>query len=647
MAHAHADSPLRGAILAAASLLGVRVEITDGDRWEVRDGAAIVGLEYVRRAVGLSDTVSSSADIETATALTLLLLWESVREVRVAPLRRERRLAVARHRPELEPILGVVDRMLAAAEILMTMPHMRSALVRAMVLPLPAAPNELPRHLQWVCVLLAAAVDIGQGRRFAEHLAPEVQAEFAVLVGDAPFSQECTRARDPLEPLEPLLRIALTLRPTHTAIQRFERLYGVVAPPYERLYAIDAGELGLDTQAGDGATVEALGDEALGTGANAGGSDDAQPGGEADVPTDDGETEAARAGDHPDGAEGSDLFEAEQAGFVKTVLATPLPAHGRWADDLDPPQIEATPGDGDARESGGGGARGSVAPALAEYSARRREYAASIERLREVWSTVIADRIGQRRTLTRVPEQDGDMLDRLSLVRLVSEVHAGTERPRAFISRHRMPKRSRRTGSTDYVLLVDRSSSMQGALADAAADAALIMLESLAAVMRDVRAAEQSLGIELELNLRTALIVFDSQPVVVKPLSGALDDDVRGRMFAEVRSSRGSTDDATALSAATRELTRGTGTSPGLERQRIVIVVSDGGTDDGGAAARELRAMRASGIVIFGIGLRTDDLITRYAPTGVRVNDPALLSTQISALIAQTGVSDASVGQSR
>src|SRR5690606_19736679 len=100
-------------------------------------------------------------------------------------------------------------------------------------------------------------------------------------------------------------------------------------------------------------------------------------------------------------------------------------------------------------------------------------------------------------------------------------------RPAAFLQREIRPRRRRRAGSTDYVLLVDRSASMQGRIAEAAADAALIMLEALAGVERDFAHAEQRVGIDLDLDIRTALVVFDAEPLVVKPLSHGLDDEVR------------------------------------------------------------------------------------------------------------------------
>lgn len=622
MAHAQSDMRSRGAILAAASLIGAPVEVSDSDGWDVRDGVVHVGLARF----------GGRLDPNTLVAETLLLLWESVREVRVAPLRRARRLALAGQRPELEPMLAAIDRMLAAVDLVTAMPGLRVPVAQAIWRAVPGVPGELPRHLQWVCALLVATVDLPASERLTQSLAPDVQQELAALsLTHAPGAPHAAH----------LLRVALSPGSARSGMERFERVYGVAVPPYERLLERDLGERGLVTRGSElGGINEATGD-ALTAGSSGGGSsDDAKPGGEAEDAASDGSGESARAGDRHEGAEGSDLFEAEQAGFVQTVLSTPLPASGRWVDGLELPDTEAAVIDSGSRENLGGGSRGSATSSLAEYRQRRRARADSIDELRAVWERVIADHIAMRSTITRVAEREGELLDRGGLVRIVSEVVSGVERPRAFLSRRRVPQRARRTGSTDYVLLVDRSSSMQGLQAEAAADAALIMIESLAAVERDIAAQERALGIDLELSLRTALIVFDSTPVVVKPLSGALDDGIRARLYSEVRTPRGSTDDAAALRAAHTEFRRASGAGGAIERRRVAILVSDGGSDDAAAAAHEMRALRADGVTVFGLGLRTGDLRARYAPDGAQLDDPMLLPSELARLVRRAGLDE-------
>ncbi|GAA1565088.1 vWA domain-containing protein [Leucobacter aridicollis] len=664
MEHERGESETRGALAAAAAVLGIPVVVHDGDAWSVRDGVAHVGLGWA----------TQSGDPDDVVARALLLLWESVREVRVAPARRSRRLALSRARPELEPLLAALDRLLAAAELLAALPNLRLPVVRTLVAAGWANPAELPRHLQWVSLVLDTAAarwaSGGAGNApYRESLAPEVQRELAALDGATGLTSGA-------------VLLALSPDPRRSPIERFERAYGLFAPAYLRLLALDlagrgpqdgragagasadqdpgadafdnsvgAGdEQGDDSAGDDGAGDDGAGDD--GAGADGAGDDgvdgetdgDEAPGGTA---TSDDDTEQARAGDRQDGAEGADLFAAEQAGFVETVLSTPLPASGSWAEGMELPELER-PDDADrdpdrdrpdrATDLGTPGGGGGAA-ALSSYRDRVTQHARSIERVRDVWRQIVSERVHLERGFSRTAEPEGDMLDRGSLVRVVADVAAGVERPRAFLRRQRRPKRSRREGSTDYVLLIDRSASMQGPAASAAATAALIMLEALAGVERDIAAEERALGIDLELSLRTALIVFDSTPLTVKPLAGALDDAARVALDAAIHAPQGSTNDAAALRAAAAEF--GVGGGPGVDavsRRRVAILVSDGGTNDAEAAARELARLRALGVTVFGIGITTDDLAARFAPDGMRLDAAEELPAVLERLVTGAGL---------
>ncbi|MGO3146556.1 MAG: vWA domain-containing protein [Leucobacter sp.] len=638
MAQSRREIQLRGSITAAAAVLGVQLEIVEGHDWVVAGGSVRLGVKSL-----IQDTADNGHGDgnDEAVAHTLLLLWESVREARVAPLRRARRLALSRLKPELEPMLATIDRVLAASELIAAMPYLRMSVHLALLATLPESPRELPKHLQWLSLLLSSVTDTHSLAKQLDAVEPLVRTEFIQLSRGVDAGSGLTAAQR-------VIRLAFNAAPTINAMRRFERAYALVAPPYLSLLTEDLQSSGLDsghTGRVDNDEAEAQ-DEGIGS-SGGGDTNEAKPGGDAEDAASDGAAEAARAGDSREVAEGADLFAAEQAGFVETVLDTPLPAHGAWTDGLAPPESEATGVHQHPRnESLGSKSGGSkTVTSLEEYRERTRELASAIDELRDVWRKIIAERVGVRSEITRHPEPDGEVLDRNSLVRIVSEVIAGVERPNAFLSRRPILRRTRNEGSTDYVLLIDRSASMRGAPADGAADAALVMLESLAAVSRDIAAEERTHGLDLDLSLRTSMIVYDSEPTVVKPLSGALDDTVRRRLHAEIRSPRGSTNDASALEAAAQELGNGgfghtgsSGVRDGATRRRVVIVISDGGTDDGGAAARRVQQLRALGIAVFGVGIRTDDLTTRFAPDGIRLDDPAKLAAAIGRLVARSGL---------
>ncbi|GAA1319390.1 vWA domain-containing protein [Leucobacter albus] len=671
------DDAVRGGITAAAAILGVRVAVHDGRDWWMRDGVVHIGLGWAaRRGPGRAPAHDPGAPAHDpggpahdpgapardpgptadTVARVALLLWESVREVRVAPARRRRRLALSAERPELEPLLAMLDRLLAAAELLAAMPSLRLPVAQALADESALgdrAPMELPRHLQWVVLALGVcahrwATGGGGTPEFAETLAPEVRHEFELLDGLGGETAE-------------VIGLAFAPDPRRTPIERFERAYGVFAPGYQRLLAADLA--GRGPQSGGPAAGESkAGEEPPGSDADlglgdTGGAGEGEQGPEQPAESAaggdsarGGDADQARAGDTREGAEGSDLFEAEHAGFVETVLATPLPASGAWAAGAELPDVQAVtdpqrdteeqkPRRADPGTPGGAGGHA----ALSSYRDRVALNARSIDGVREVWRHIVSERVHVTRGFSRTPQAEGDLLDRGALVRVVSDVAAGVERPRAFLRRERRVRPTQREGSTDYVLLIDRSASMQGPPSAGAATAALIMLEALAAVDRDIAAEERALGIDLELSLRTALIVFDSTPHTVKPLAGALDDRARLALDEAIHSPQGSTNDAAALRAAADELglnaRQGAGPASGsVTRRRVVILVSDGGTNDAVRAASELARLRAHGVTVFGIGIRTDDLAARFAPDGMRLDAADELPAVLQRLVTAAGL---------
>jgi Mg-chelatase subunit ChlD len=613
----------REGLHAVGALLGITVTVTDDLSWELVRPAG--GSPDLR--VGLGWYAVRGHGAEEAIALALLQLWEGVRGETRSPDRSRRARSIVSARPETEPLVVAVMRLQAVAELLAAMPGLRLRLAAALERSLPQDTSEQPRHLQWVSVLLRA----GLGAGFLPAAAAVAEEWLALQARGAGR-------------IDPLRRV-LAPDPERPPLERFERSLALLLPPYERLLALDARERG-PGEAPDGATAqEHEGGAATDDFGAAGSGADAEPGAEgADAPGGDAvppgaDESRARPGEGRQSAEGADLFVAEQAGFVSAYLATPLPAEGALVQaivELDADSEATARGDAErdaVREAvGAAGAGGALA--AADYRSRAAELAAAVERMREVWARVIAERVARVRTIGRRAVPEGETLDPQALAGAFAEARSGVQRPAAFLRRETRPRRTRRAGSTDYVLLVDRSASMQGRPAAAAADATLVMLEALAGVERDIAHAEERQGIELDLDIRTALVLFDAEAELVKPLSRGLDDAVRLGMVAGIRSPRGSTNDGGALRLAAEQLgLLGGSTGDGRERRRLVIVVSDGGSIDEAASARELRRLRAAGVSVHGIGIGSDEVVRRYAPSSRRVDDPRDIAEAMQQLV--------------
>lgn len=598
---------LRSRFSAAGRLLGARILIDDGEDWRVEDGTIQVGLGFFS-ARGHSD--------DEAEALALLELWGAVRDARIDPIRVRRRRSLATLHPELEPLLAALDRMQATSGVLMALPAVRASLAAAVRRTVPDDIRAWPRHLQWVSFLLT--LQLAPERR--PRIGAEVQAAVEAAFGSADVAQAGE-----------LLRMAVAPATGRTSLQRLERGLALTLGPYRRLLELDREDVGLAAAGGQADPADDDAAEALPPDAGAGT-------GEADAAEE--ELDAA-ADDEASEAGAWDLFAAAQSGFLDRVLATPLPAQGPLVSAVLEEAARVERETGEAERVAGGAGRDAVA--LAEYRHRSDDRSAAIDRMRAVWQEVIADRTAPRRASTRTPHAEGEELHADALASALAEIHAGAPRPEVFRRRIRQPRRAEQPGSTDYVLAIDRSGSMWGRPSEAAADAALIMLEGLAGAQRDIAHAERVSGGTLELGIRTALIAFDATPVLVKPLAGALTDESRLALHSEIRSPAGGTNDAAALALAGRELgvtgddDRG-GSRPGagadgLARRRIVILVSDGDSNDPGAADERLRVLRAAGVEVFGIGIGSEELVRRYAPTSIGIGDPEQIPAAVQELV--------------
>lgn len=601
-----ASPELRARLTAAGRLIGIQVTLTNEEQWEFTDDEVRVGLGFhAARGHGPDETV----------ALALLELWASARVARAAPEHARRSRAISRVRPELAPLVAAVDRLLATGDLLTAMPAVRGPLSSAVVREVPEDLQHWPTHLQWVgAILRRGTADV------SAIVAPAVTRELRRLDRRGETSPGG------------LLRRIMQPAVGRTPRQRFERALAALTAPYLRLLTADRH--GVDDV--DGHAVEASNaDETadLGLGRTESSSDDAHERSDAadDAQSDSGGPHA-REGDERSTAEISDLYAAEHAAFVSTVLPTPMPTAGALVDALldTVPEGDAafeptsrTPERSQTVAAPGGTA---LSGALRDYRLRVQRHADTIEATRQLWHRVISQRVSVKPGLSRTASAEGEVLAVDALAVAVADVHAGVAEPLAFRQRTAQARRARAAGYTDYVLLVDRSGSMHGPQSEHAADAALIMLEALAGAARDIDDAQMRTGVDLGVGLRTCLIVFDAEATVVKPLAAGIDDASRAALHGAVRRPSGATNDGAALHAAAAALGLAPGMSPsepdGLERRRIVILISDGGTNDPHAAAREAQRLRASGVHLWGIGLGTDEVVKRYAPTSRRVDDP-------------------------
>ncbi len=238
-----------------------------------------------------------------------------------------------------------------------------------------------------------------------------------------------------------------------------------------------------------------------------------------------------------------------------------------------------------------------------------------IDDLRELISRIIA----KRRTDTlapRHPVEEGE--DLIDPVALVARAKAGDSEPKAWETYDIRIQKGKRFGTVEITLVCDRSTSMAGRKSQEQQKAAVLFMEALKE-FSDL-AKEESSTLEKPLEVRSEVYSFQSSSEDAMPLKH-LSDDIsekeRIAVAAKIGTCPGSTTDFVPLETISgginqeKERLMADG-----ELKKIVIVFTDGESDDPARVKNTLDAMRGKGIVVIGIGVTEDGkpALVTYAP---------------------------------
>jgi Mg-chelatase subunit ChlD len=263
---------------------------------------------------------------------------------------------------------------------------------------------------------------------------------------------------------------------------------------------------------------------------------------------------------------------------------------------------------------------------LKRYRSEVERWRTEIQVMRDVYKLVINERVTTRRRL-QGGHTEGVMLNPDSLAQTVIDVRSGVREPAAFIDYEQHRGEREITGKTDWIFIFDRSGSMQnGGKREAAAASSVICLEGLAAMQRDIEAAEIEAGMDLALDIRTAIYTFNGEVLNPKPLGHHLSEKERLDTYAQVANPTGNNADSVALN-----LIEGLATEP--DRRKILVVLSDGEADDKTAARASVNRLRAKDWQVYGIAIGSKDAEVLYEPDSRRVDDPTKLPEAIQTLI--------------
>ena len=266
-----------------------------------------------------------------------------------------------------------------------------------------------------------------------------------------------------------------------------------------------------------------------------------------------------------------------------------------------------------------------------KYNSEVRRFHKQIDQMRQVFRSILDEVIATRRGLSRRAHQDGDVLDPNRLAQTVADIRSGVA-PEAFQRYEAIRGRTELSCKTDYFFVFDCSGSMAGKSAQSAASCAVITLEGLASMERDIRKLEKEQNIDLsDLSVRTALYTFGSSSVCHKPLSSSLNDKQRLDTYAAITAADASD---TADYLALQEIA---GLRRDHDRQRIVIVVTDGESSDRNAAYAAINQLRRDqNTVVYGVSIGSIAAEQLYAPNAKFIDDPKDLPNILQSFIETT-----------
>src|SRR3989344_1945466 len=258
----------------------------------------------------------------------------------------------------------------------------------------------------------------------------------------------------------------------------------------------------------------------------------------------------------------------------------------------------------------------------------RKEYgeiATLVAELREVFKQIVSKRLKERWKMSPQLQTEGEVLDEETLAESYVESTAGGK-PHAFREITRVRKEQEGYGSLDMTLVNDLSGSMkQGSKLPMDRKSKALFLESLADFQKEIRDAEYESGVSLGLEVRTETRAFgDFGDAELKALSPDLSEKDRIAIWKRLHKGTGGTPDYLSLETIEKSLTPEYEEELRSKRKRkVVVVLSDGESQDAARVQRSCEKLRQKGIIVLGFGMTASGQAVKetYKPDAEVIED--------------------------
>ncbi len=242
-----------------------------------------------------------------------------------------------------------------------------------------------------------------------------------------------------------------------------------------------------------------------------------------------------------------------------------------------------------------------------------------IEELRRLISRIISRRL-KPAMAPRYPVPEGEEL--VDPTELYTQVKAGNLEPKAWETHEVQERKGARFGEIEITLVCDRSGSMEegGKMKLYEQRKAAVLLMEALKEFAD-RCDEERMNMDVPLEVRSEIYAFDATSADRRPLKALLpelDEKTRIEVSGILSSAPGQrTTDFMPLEAIGAGLSSETKQKiTDGELKKIVIVFTDGNSDDPGRVQLALESLRDAGVVAVGVGITQDGAaaLTTYAP---------------------------------
>ena len=260
-----------------------------------------------------------------------------------------------------------------------------------------------------------------------------------------------------------------------------------------------------------------------------------------------------------------------------------------------------------------------------------------LEELKNLFSRIISKRLKVAQT-PKYPVEEGDELS--DPAQLVADVKSGNLQPKVWEDTEIKEKKGDRFGEVEITLVCDRSRSMtKGQKMTEQQKSAVLVMEVLKEFAELCEA--EKINIDKPLQVKSEIYSFASSQedkTPLKKMSAELGESERISIMKKLYDLPGSTTDFNCLEAIDSNLDEKTKIKIKIgELKKIVIVFTDGGSDDPAKVQGVLKSLRDSGVVAIGVGITSggSPVLSTYAPNAMVVEEVQKLPIILGELLKE------------